>query len=103
MFDLVICDSVLNSVISTQVEHNVLTCLNAFCKVGGEVVLSTRNDLELKSKQKRREANTKKNVMDSMAMTDENNITGVMRNHGEWFFQKFRSGVELKSLGTVTR
>jgi len=27
-----------------------------------------------------------------------NNITGVMRNHGEWFFQKFHSGVELKSL-----
>jgi ParB family chromosome partitioning protein len=58
LFDLVICDSVLNSVISTQVEHDVLTCLNAFCKIGGEVVLSTRNDGELKSKVKRWSAKT---------------------------------------------
>ena len=41
-FDLVICDSVLNSVDSIQAERDVLLTLNALCRPGGLVLFSGR-------------------------------------------------------------
>ena len=42
-FDMVICDSVLNSVDSMEAERDVLTCLGALCRDGGTVIFSGRS------------------------------------------------------------
>ncbi len=41
--ELVVCDSVLNSVTSVEAENGVLTTVNAFCKLGGTIVFSGRS------------------------------------------------------------
>jgi ParB family chromosome partitioning protein len=42
-YDLVVCDSVLNSVDTVQAERDVMACLNALCAPGGLIVFSGRN------------------------------------------------------------
>lgn len=42
-FDIVICDSVLNSVVSQEAEDAVLTCLTLFLKMGGAMFVSGRS------------------------------------------------------------
>jgi ParB family chromosome partitioning protein len=42
LFDHVMMDFVLNSVVDVQAAHDVLTCVGAFCKPGGTVYVSGR-------------------------------------------------------------
>lgn len=96
LFDVVICDYVLNSVDTQQAEDDVMACVNAFCKPGGRVFISGRR---------------RDRVEDLKAMTkstggareaeflDENGITGLFRA-GEWFFQKFHSREEVTGIVT---
>lgn len=39
LFDVVVCDAVLNSVDTVQAETDVLTCVNSFCRPGGRIYL----------------------------------------------------------------
>lgn len=41
-FDVVVVDSVMNSVDSPQAERDVMVCANTFCRPGGRIVLSGR-------------------------------------------------------------
>lgn len=42
LFDIVICDYVLNSVDSMTAENDVLTVVNAMCRMGGKIYFSGR-------------------------------------------------------------
>jgi ParB family chromosome partitioning protein len=42
LFDIVICDSVLNSVISAEAKSDVIYCCAAFLKPGGTLFISGR-------------------------------------------------------------
>lgn len=92
-FDLVVCDSVLNSVDTQQAEADVLTSLSALCKPGGRVIWSgrPRGDRNLVSGehvQKRTSGKT------HTAFFDDNGLTALSRGN-RWQFQKFHTTQEV--------
>jgi ParB family chromosome partitioning protein len=88
LYDIVICDSVINSVVSLQAESDVFNSLRLFCKDDGELFISGRClDDFLHSAQKAKAA--------TLYQTDVNGFTANMRD-GEWFFQKGHSETEIK-------
>ena len=94
LFDLVVCDSVVNSVDSQEAENDVLACLNAFCKPGGTVVWSGRNrdDQRLKSDPKRK---LRTGRTTNIGFFDQNGLTALPRAQG-WQFQKFHTLVDVE-------
>lgn len=93
-YDVVVCDSVMNSVDSLQAEHSVMTMLNALCKVGGMVFFSGRR-MERVDQQDRMTKATGDNRL--VEFIDENGFTGLYRK-GHWFYQKFHSPDDVKVL-----
>lgn len=89
LFDVVVCDSVLNSVDSMEAEDAVLKCLNVFSK--GKVFLSGRpiNEVISKAKLKRRMDKTALRGNINMFL-DENNFTATYRK-GNWYYQHYHS------------
>ncbi len=94
LFDVVVCDSVLNSIDCTEAEKSVLVTLNALCKQGGTVFFSGRvlNHINNRMKNKR-----SSDVRNYLYFLDEDNLTANYRN-GEWFFQKFHSKKDVVEL-----
>jgi ParB family chromosome partitioning protein len=89
LFDVVVCDSVLNSVDSMAAEDAVLKCLNIFSK--GMVFVSGRpvDDVISISKLKRRL--DKSSLTGNMnAFFDENNFTATYRK-GNWYYQHYHT------------
>ena len=93
LFDVVVCDSVLNSVDSMEAEDSVLKCLHIFSK--GKVFVSgrTMNAVISKSKLKRR--------LDKSALVgnmnffmDENNFSATYRK-GNWYYQHYHTKEQL--------
>lgn len=83
-FDIVVCDSVLNSVDSKEAEESVMACLNLFCRhklfISGRTTKSTdRRNL--------RRASDNQNYIYFM---DDDGLSGTYRE-GQWYFQKFHS------------
>ncbi len=103
-FDVVVCDSVINSVDTVEAEQDVMICLNAFCKPGGRIHFSCRN-------RDGREKHLKRTVCQSsrsheVEFMDDDGFSGILRE-GVWFYQKFNTldyGKELcrKYLGDPT-
>jgi len=98
LFDIVVCDSVINSVDSVAAENNVLACLNAFCRRGGRIIFSGRS--------KRDFAKASSYYRSSAAQTDfqlldEDGFSALPRG-GQWLFQKYHSKVEAFALATRT-
>ena len=94
LWDVVICDYVLNSVDSQQAEDDVMGCVNAFLKPGGRAFFSGRPVERVET------AGRAKMVADDtryVEFLDENNMTGLFRA-GEWFFQKFHSRAQIYSI-----
>lgn len=94
-FDIVICDSVLNSVDSTTAEWAVIHSIAGLCKTGGKVFISGR------SCEKELARNSSKIVagMDSyVRFFDANHFSGIYRN-GEWFYQKFHTKEDIEKIG----
>ncbi|HSV47459.1 MAG TPA: hypothetical protein VLJ58_16840, partial [Ramlibacter sp.] len=94
LFDVVMCDYVLNSVDSQQAQADVLACLNAFCKPGGQVYFSGRK----RDRVAVMHAYTK--TADSRRYAefpDEHGLSALFRA-GQWFFQKFHSAEEVAAL-----
>lgn len=84
LFDVAVCDSVLNSVDSKQGEINVVNTLRALCKDGGLIFVSGRV-FEFVEYQNNRD--TAINIKQSdMRFYDKNNFSAIFRN-GEWFYQ----------------
>jgi ParB family transcriptional regulator, chromosome partitioning protein len=95
LFDVVVCDSVVNSVDSVQAEHDVMTCVAAFCKPGGTVFFSgrTRSSVENRLRMRRSTNATQRQI----EFLDPNGLSAVRRKGG-WFYQKFHSPDEADQL-----
>ncbi len=87
-FDVVICDSVLNSVNSQEAENNVLATLMLFCKVGGMVFFCGRCIEAVMSIDKQRRNTNDQQFTKNFV--DENGLVGTLRE-GQWYYQKFHS------------
>lgn len=91
LFDVVICDSVLNSVDSLKAEKSVLITLNALCKINGDIFWSGRPP------DKRGNLKKTKGGSFTLYFTDENLFTANYKN-GFWFYQKFHNHKMIKEL-----
>lgn len=89
LFDVVVCDSVLNSVDSMKAEDSVLKCLNLFSK--GKVFLSGRTMNAVISKSKLKRRLDKSALCGNMnAFLDANNFTATYRK-GNWYYQHYHT------------
>lgn len=95
LFDVVVCDSVLNSVDSKQAEQSVIKCCNVFLKNGGKLFISGRpiegvfNKYDLKKAK-----NIGKRFIEFL---DSDNFSGNLRE-GNWYFQHWHSKEDIKEL-----
>lgn len=91
-FDLVICDSVLNSVDSMKAQLSVMDCLNLFskdyCFISG-ITLNKAKQLNKSSANRR--------VTSKLRFFDKNNFTASFRN-GKWYFQKYHDKKDVYEL-----
>lgn len=97
-FDVVIADSVLNSVDSLEAESDVLTCLNAFARPGGLVFYSgrSRERFERRVNAKRHSI---KNGEKAVIFLDRHGFSGIL-HHGAWFYQKFCDEDQVRKMTT---
>ena len=91
LFDVVICDSVLNSVDSLEAEKSVLITLNSLCKINGDIFWSGRPPSK-----KNNIKNTNGGTF-TLYFTDKNLFTANYKN-GFWFYQKFHNDKMIKEL-----
>lgn len=91
-FDIVVCDSVLNSVDSVETEKSVMACLNLFAKdivfISGRPMDKVENLRNLKRN---------KDTANYVYYPDENGFTATYRE-GKWFFQKFHTKEQVEQL-----
>lgn len=85
LFDVVICDAVVNSVNTQEAEDAVLGCINAFLKPNGKVFLSGRRRESIDAKIHSRKAGGLERLI---YFVDDCGLTGILRE-GQWYFQKF--------------
>ena len=95
LFDVVVCDSVLNSVDSLQAEADVLTCVNALCRPGGRIYFSGRQREKIESQDRSTQVAESTRYVEFM---DEHGFTALYR-HGNWFYQKFHARAAAEALG----
>ena len=88
LFDIVVLDFVLNSVVNNDFEHWVLVSCNSLCKKDGVFFTGCRS-LEWLEKAKTRTDGINASTRD-IEFLDENNYSAVFRN-GMWTIQKFHS------------
>lgn len=96
-FDVVVLDSVINSVDSLQAEADVLTCVSAFCRPGGRVYVATRPREEVDSRERSPVAATKRNKRE-VEFLDRNGFSALFR-YGGWFYQRLLYREEFLALG----
>lgn len=87
LYDVVVCDSVLNSVNSLEDERNVLLSLSALCKLGGMIFWS---GIPLLFAQKSSDRKETHDYRSKAVFLDANNFTANFR-FGEWYFQHYHS------------
>ncbi len=91
-FDVVVCDSVLNSVDSVEAENSVMACLNLFCKE--KLFISGRNMERIKYAMNAKNSKGKTNYL---YFIDNDGFTANYRE-GQWFFQKFHDEEQIREL-----
>lgn len=91
-FDVVVCDSVLNSVDSVKAEKSVMACLNLFCK--NKLFISGR---PLKAVLDKLGHSKDKSARKYVSYLDGDNFTGDYRK-GNWYFQHFHDKEGIKQL-----
>jgi ParB family transcriptional regulator, chromosome partitioning protein len=98
LYDLVVSDSVINSVTSVQAEQDVLTCLSAFCKPNGTIICSGRS----RDFTERREAEvvSVKERRVHVHFFDDDGFTAIY-SKGVWRYQKFHFIEQAKELATA--
>jgi ParB family chromosome partitioning protein len=94
-FDMVVCDSVLNSVTSVEAENAVLGTLNALCKPGGLIAFSGRSRSFSDRLTQKRMVSTGKTR--DVWFLDQNGIT-AMYQRGIWLYQKFHTLAQVRDL-----
>jgi ParB family chromosome partitioning protein len=93
-FDVVVCDSVLNSVNSLDDEKAVLISLSALCKPNGVIFYSGIPFTFKKN------TTDRKNSYDHRGtgfFVDKNGFTGNFR-YGEWYFQKYHTIEDVREM-----
>ena len=101
-FDVVVCDSVLNSVDGIQAERDVMTVVNALCRPGGRIHISGRRKERLASLSRGTlQSNT--DLRFGMGALDANGMMATYRgdldaSETAWTFQKFHSKAEAVAL-----
>lgn len=92
-FDVVVCDSVLNSVDSVLAEESVMACLNLFCNK--KLFISGRSlDFINKRVENKRDSSLDLNYLYYL---DGNNFTANYRE-GKWYFQHFHNQEQIEKL-----
>jgi ParB family chromosome partitioning protein len=87
LFDVVICDSVLNSVVNKEIEADVINCCTVFLNEGGKLFISGRIYSQPRSNGNHR----------TVYELDNNGFTFNRRN-GSWYGQHFHKPDEIKPL-----
>ena len=95
-FDVVVADSVLNSVDTLQAEGDVLNCLHAFTRRGGRVYFSGRSRARFENRNKTR-THSVRNGEKAVIFLDDDGFSGVF-HHGNWFYQKFCTPQQVDAL-----
>ena len=85
LFDVVICDAVINSVNSQEAEDAVMGCLNTFCKPGGKIFFSGRRREDIEARYNYKKAAT---IERYIHFPDARGLSAILRE-GQWYFQKF--------------
>jgi ParB family transcriptional regulator, chromosome partitioning protein len=94
LFDVVVCDFVINSVDSPQAENDVLACVNAFLKPGGTAFFSGRTmDLTATAHESTLDSTRRRKVQ----FLDDHNMSALYRADN-WFFQKFHTDEQVHEL-----
>jgi ParB family chromosome partitioning protein len=99
-FDVVVCDSVLNSVDSVEAETDVMICLNALARRGATVCISGRRRERIDSLTKQTRQAGKKGHYTAGGL-DENGFKGTYRGDiekGLWTFQKYHTADQAAEL-----
>lgn len=97
-YDVVICDSVLNSVDNMQSWMDVIYTCSALLKPNGHLFISGRPNMPLCHFGRQR--NKVSGVIETLYFLDEDGLTANYRD-GAWFFQKFDSDEQLETLVNV--
>lgn len=104
LFDVVLSDSVVNSVDTATAEADVMTCLNAFCRPGGRVYFSGRARARIDGSLRSTMQADQRRLLEFL---DEDGFTAIYRE-GNWFYQKYHDEAEARALaarfiGPITR
>lgn len=92
-FDVVVCDSVLNSVDSVQAEKSVVACCNLFSSE--KLFISGRPyDRQVRMLDSSQSKNVRRRKIE---FYDENKLTALYRK-GNWYFQKYHSKEDVERL-----
>ena len=94
LYDVVVLDSVINSVVSVEFEHLVMLTCNALTSADGQLILGTRSlgSVEMMARLHKHAGKSR-----SLQFLDENNFTATFRS-GCWTMQHFVSKDGLKAL-----
>lgn len=91
LYDVVVCDSVLNSVNSLEDEKNVLLSISALCKEGGKIFWS---GIPLLFVQRTSDRKQSRDYRSKSIFLDAHNFTANFR-FGEWYFQHYHSTADV--------
>lgn len=97
LYDVVICDSVLNSVDSMEAERSVVHTVYGLCRMGGQIFISGRN---YEAEEKRSNTKVIKTEDSLIRFYDENKFSGIFRN-GEWFYQKYHTREDIHNIASL--
>lgn len=95
LYDVVVLDSVLNSITNNEFEDYVLTTCNALCSKDGTFYTGTRSIKSVESDLNYKK--TREPMKRRVEFLDKDNFSGTFRN-GVWTLQKFNSVESLKEL-----
>lgn len=93
-YDVVVLDSVINSITSNDYEDWVLTTCNALCRKDGTFYMATRSMKVLQSRNKLSKSRSKQRDIEFL---DKDNFSATFRK-GIWTLQKFHSKETLTEL-----
>ena len=94
LFDVVVLDSVLNSITSKEYEDYVLTTCNALLKKSGTMYIGTRNKKSVEIALNQKKSTDKTRAIEFM---DKNDFSATFRK-GVWTMQKFNTKESLEKL-----
>ena len=99
LYDVVICDAVVNSVNSLQAEVDVLRCVNGLCKPGGIITISGRSR-EVVSGRAGAESDNKADAGAGrkVEFIDPHGFSATPRGEDSWFFQKFHTKAQVADM-----